>query len=223
MTRFTDIRAVTFDVGDTLIEPWPSVGHVYAVVAAAHGHPGLAPAELDRRFRTALQAHGSAVNTKPEWAQIVDATFAGLLPKRESAKVFPDLYDRFAQASAWKIFEDVEPTLRGLRERRLKLGLISNWDERLRPLLHALRLGERFDVIVISCEIGASKPTRSIFETAVKQLGVAAKAILHVGDNFEADTVGASAAGLRSVQVDRQARVLGEAQIGSLLDLLLLV
>ena len=221
MSRFADIRAVTFDVGNTLIRVWPSVGHIYAeVAAAAHGHAGLAPAELNQRFRAVLNAHGRAVNTKPEWARIVSEAFAGLLPAPACEKIFPELYDRFTQASAWKIFEDVEPALLALRQRGLKLGVISNWDDRLRPLLHALRLSERFDAIVISCEVGASKPAPAIFVAAVKQLGVPATSILHVGDNFELDVAGANAAGLRGVQVDRRATVLGEAQISSLVGLL---
>ena len=32
-----NVKAVTFDVGGTLIEPWPSVGHAYAEVAQRHG------------------------------------------------------------------------------------------------------------------------------------------------------------------------------------------
>jgi putative hydrolase of the HAD superfamily len=220
MNKLAGIRAVTFDVGNTMIEVWPSVGHVYAEVAAAHGYTGLLPEELNRRFRAALHAHGKAVNTKPEWALIVDESFAGLSHQPISDEIFPELYDRFAGASAWRIFEDVEPTLNALRKRGLKLGVISNWDDRLRPLLHALGLADQFEVIVISCEVGASKPERLIFEAAVKQLGVPAQAILHVGDNFEMDVAGANAAGLRGVQVDRQASPLSEAQIGSLGDLL---
>ena len=41
----------------------------------------------------------------------------------------------------------------------MKLGVISNWDDRLRPLLQVLGLEERFDSIVISCEVGDSKPS----------------------------------------------------------------
>ena len=220
MKKFADIRAVTFDVGNTLIEAWPSVGHVYAEVAAAHGHPGLATEDLNRRFRAAFRAHGKAVNTKPEWAWIVGETFAGSLSKPACERIFPELYDRFTQPGAWRVFEDVEPTLRGLRGRGLKLGVISNWDDRLRPLLHTLRLAEWFDAIVISCEAGASKPARAIFETAMAQLGVPAPALLHVGDNWELDVAGANAAGAAGVQVDRRAAVFSESQIGSLLDLL---
>jgi putative hydrolase of the HAD superfamily len=105
-----------------------------------------------------------------------------------------------------------------LRKRGLKLGVVSNWDARLRPLLHALGLADQFEAIVVSPEVGASKPERAIFETAVKQLGVPAQIVLHVWDNFEMDMAGANAAGLRSVQVDRRASPLGEAQIGSLRD-----
>lgn len=220
MNNLAGIRAVTFDVGNTMIEVWPSVGNVYAEVAAAHGHTGFSPEELDRRFRAALHAHGKAVNTKLEWALIVEESFAGLSSKPISEEIFPELYDRFARASAWRIFDDVEPTLSALRKRGLKLGVISNWDDRLRRLLHALGLADQFEVIVVSCEVGASKPEHAIFETAVQQLGVPAQAILHVGDNFEMDVAGANAAGLRGVQVDRQASRLGEAQIGSLGDLL---
>ena len=220
MSQLAGMRAVTFDVGSTLIEVWPSVGHVYAEVAAAHGHTGFPPAELNRRFRAALRAHGKAVNTKPEWARIVASSFTGLSPAPVSQEVFPELYDRFAQPSAWRVFDDVESTLSALRQRGLKLGVISNWDDRLRPLLRALGLAGWFEVIVVSCEVGASKPERAIFETAVRQLGVPARTILHVGDNFKMDVAGANAAGLRGVQVDRQASPLGEAQIGSLGELL---
>ena len=220
MNEFAEIRAVTFDVGNTLIEVRPSVGHVYAEVAAAHGHAGLAPEELNRRFHEAFRDHGGNVNTKPEWARIVNETFAGLLPRPASEKIFPELYDRFTQASAWRIFEDVEPTLRALRGRGLKLGVISNWDDRLRPLLHTLRLAGWFDAIVVSCEVGASKPARVIFEAGVQQLGIPAHTILHVGDNFEADVAGAKAAGLRALQINRQTTSPDAAQITSLRALL---
>ena len=220
MNGLGGIRAVTFDVGSTLIEVWPSVGHIYAEVAAAHGHAGLPPEELNRRFHAAFSAHGRSVNTQLEWALIVDETFAGMLPKAASGSFFPELYARFNQANAWRVFEDVEPTLRALRGYGLRLGIISNWDDRLRPLLHTLRLARWFDAIVISCEVGASKPAPAIFAAAARQLGVPADSILHVGDRIEADVAGANAAGFRGVQIDRRAKGAEAGRVGSLLDLL---
>jgi putative hydrolase of the HAD superfamily len=219
MKWFAGIQAVTFDVGNTLIAPWPSVGHVYAEVAAAHGHGNCSAEALERRFRAAFHARGGLINTKQEWSLIVDETFAGLLSKPPSESFFPELYERFAQAGAWRIFEDVVPTLAALRQRGLKLGVISNWDDRLRPLLKSLQIADQFDVIVVSCEVGASKPASAIFRAAVKQLGVPACSLLHVGDSFAMDVLGARAAGLHAVQIERQAEAGHDSQIKSLLDL----
>jgi putative hydrolase of the HAD superfamily len=223
MKRFAGIRAVTFDVGSTLIEPWPSVGHVYAEVAAAHGHGKFSPAELERRFRAAFCRFGGRINTRAEWARIVDDTFAGLLPARASAGFFPELYARFAQAGAWRIFDDVSPTLDALRQRGLKLGVISNWDDRLRPLLASLKLTEPFEAIVVSCEVGASKPAPEIFASAVAQLDLPPASILHVGDHLEMDVLGARAAGLNAVRIERMGRPARDEHVRSLLDLVPLV
>jgi len=221
MKQFKGIRAVTFDVGSTLIEPWPSVGHVYAEVAAAHGHANLSAADLERRFHAMLRKRGGSVNTRSEWSAIVDEAFAGLLPKPPSESFFPELYERFAQAGPWRIFDDVAPTLEALRLRGFKLGLISNWDDRLRPLLNSLQLANHFEICVVSCEVGASKPSSKIFQSAVEQLGVPGTSILHVGDSFEMDVAGARAAGLNAVQIQRGAGQPGG--IDSLLDLVSLV
>ena len=140
-----------------------------------------------------------------------------------SKTFFPELYERFAQASAWRIYADVGPTLTALAGRRLKLGVISNWDDRLRPLLNALGLTHSFGTIVVSCEIGASKPAPLIFQNAAARLRAPPETILHVGDSFEMDVQGARAAGFQALQIERKSKPLREGQIGSLLDLLALV
>ena len=52
------IRAVTLDVGGTLIEPWPSVGHVYARVAERFGIVCSAEG-VNRSFAAAWRARVS--------------------------------------------------------------------------------------------------------------------------------------------------------------------
>ncbi len=217
------IRAVTFDAGGTLIEPWPSVGHVYAKVAARYGARGLSAEMLNRRFLAAWERHPGFDHTTAEWASIVDETFAGLLDQRPSETFFPELYEYFGRAEAWRVYEDVRPTLDALRTRDLRLGLISNWDNRLRPLLRALDLTEHFEAILISCEVGAGKPAPAIFQEAMRRMGVPAGAILHVGDSMEADVLGARAAGLSAVQIERVAEPKHNGQIQSLTELLLRV
>lgn len=198
------IKAVTFDVGHTLIEPRDSVGNIYAEIASRHGRSGLSPAELDRRFLKVLQARGGAVNTRADWEEIVDDTFAGLITPPPSQTFFPELFERFAKPSEWRIYDDVLPTLEELSQRGIRLGIISNWDDRLRPLLAALELASHFEVTLISAEFGRSKPAREIFDSASKMFGVAPAEILHVGDNWSADVEGARAAGFQACQIARR-------------------
>jgi len=213
------IQAVTFDVGGTLIEPWPSVGHVYAEVAARHGFEDLSAAILNRQFAAAWQARQNFNHTRAEWAELVDATFEGLVETLPSETFFPDLYSCFAQPDAWRIFEDVLPTLDTLASRDLKLGIISNWDERLRPLLRQLRLFDYFDTVVISCEAGFSKPSPAIFEDAARKLALPPEAILHVGDSPEKDVQAACTAGLRTFELKRGASKSTDRQLRSLYEL----
>ena len=180
MKRLSGIRAVTFDAGSTLIEPWPSVGHVYAE-AASHGVGRLAPEVLNRRFVNAWRARRQPVHSVAAWADIVDETFAGFVPEPPSRTFFPELYNRFAHANAWRIFDDVIPALMTLAGNDLRLGVISNWDERLRPLMTELGLAKHFEAMIISCETGHAKPAQEIFNAAATTLKLPPDEILHVG------------------------------------------
>jgi HAD superfamily hydrolase (TIGR01549 family) len=103
----------------------------------------------------------------------------------------------------FSVFPDVEGTLRALRERGLRLMLISNWHAGLRGFCRALALDAHFDVIVSSFEAGFEKPDRRIFEVACTRLGLPAEQVLHIGDNEIDDVDGARAAGLGAVHLKR--------------------
>ena len=204
MNGSSEIRAVTFDVGGTLIEPWPSVGHVYAEVATRHGVKNISPDVLTERFKTAWHARKDFTYARSAWAELVDEIFRGLCHKPPSETFFGELYDHFAEPKAWRIFEDVLPTLKQLASAHIRLGVISNWDERLRPLLDRLELGMFFEVIVVSCEVGLTKPSAVIFEAAANKLQLQPDSILHVGDSFELDVQGARSAGFQRLQLARR-------------------
>jgi len=205
------IQAVTFDVGGTLIEPWPSVGHVYAEIAARHGLKNFSPEQLNARFKTSWRARSNFRHSRSEWNELVTDVFGGSTPPG----FFAELYDRFAEPDAWRIYEDVVPTLEQLAARKIRLAVISNWDERLRPLLRELKLEHYFEAFSISLEVGFAKPSPIIFEHAAKQLSLPASSILHVGDSPEMDIAGAITAGFRTIQIRRQ----GEARPGTIRSL----
>ena len=212
------IRAVTFDAGGTLIEPWPSVGHVYAQIATRHGvHVGVD--EINRRFAHAWKGGSNFTHSRAEWARVVDQTFEGLCRPAPSESFFDELYEAFARPEAWRIYDDVLPMLDHLAGRGFKLAIISNWDERLRPLLQELRLEGYFSDIVVSHEVAFTKPSPVIFEYAARKLSLPVEAILHVGDSIESDVQGARAAGLQALHLDRKATQMREGKIKSLREL----
>jgi putative hydrolase of the HAD superfamily len=212
------IKAVTFDVGGTLIEPWPSVGHVYAQVAARNGLKNCAADMLNARFRTAWSSRKPFEHSRAGWKELVDEVFVGLCDP-PSQTFFPELYDRFSEPDAWRVFEDVVPTLEALASLGIRLGVISNWDDRLHGLLRAMKLDRHFEMCAISCEIGFSKPSRVIFEQAAFKLGLPANAILHIGDSSEMDVAGARAAGLQAIRIERALKKSGTEAILSLAEL----
>src|ERR1041385_3439162 len=134
MNKPRKIQAVTFDVGGTLIEPWPSVGHVYAEVASRHGLKTFSAEQLNARFKTAWRARQGFGHMRIEWRELVNEVFGGSDSQSPEENFFAELYERFAQPDAWHVFDDVLPTLDALASRQIKLAVISNWDERLRGL-----------------------------------------------------------------------------------------
>ncbi len=215
-----EILAVTFDVGGTLIQCWPSVGHVYAEAASGHGFPDPPVTELNRRFAAAWRELRDFRHTREQWAALVTETFGPLVPPGACDAFFPALYERFAEPGPWRIFDDVLPVLEMLKARGLRLGIISNWDARLRPLLRLLKLDSHFETVVVSCEVDAPKPAPGIFLEAARTLGVPTENILHVGDDLESDFRGARAAGLQAAWLRRGQAQLGYGQVGSLYELL---
>ena len=85
----------------------------------------------------------------------------------------------------------------------MKVGIISNWDTRLEGILHGLGLGALIDTVVSSAVVGLHKPDPRIFELACARLGVEPGRCAHVGDHVYSDVLGARAAGLRPVLIDR--------------------
>jgi putative hydrolase of the HAD superfamily len=219
-SKFRPLRALTLDVGGTLIAPWPSVGHVYAAVAARHGLQ-LLPEDLNRQFAAAWRGRSNFSHTQSGWSELVDQTFAGLVETPPSRSFFPELYKAFSSAEAWRIYPDVLPCLEELRRRGLKLGAISNWDERLRPLLHELKLAAWFDAIVISVEAGRTKPDPAIFQSAAEKLQTDPASILHIGDSRVEDFEAARAAGFQALLLRRGQPPQTDEQVPSLSEALL--
>jgi len=101
------------------------------------------------------------------------------------------------------LFDDVLPVLTDLNDRGLILGLISNVDRDIAPLLSELGLTSLLQVVVTSQNVGFNKPQPEIFYEALKQAGIQAPEAIYVGDQYQIDVVGASKVGMKGVLLDR--------------------
>ncbi|MDO5052399.1 MAG: HAD family hydrolase [Pseudoclavibacter sp.] len=112
---------------------------------------------------------------------------------------------RTAYEEAWHPFADVRPFLEGVAslDAAPALAVVTNGDQRQQASkLEALGLGRL--PLHASGQIGARKPDRAIFVHACEALGVSPADTWFVGDNYEADAVGAVHAGLFGVWLDRR-------------------
>ena len=101
------------------------------------------------------------------------------------------------------LFDDVMPALTSLKNRGLILGLISNVDHDIAPLLDELGLPSLLQVVVTSQDAGFNKPQPEIFQEALRQAGVQASEAMYVGDQYQIDVGGANKAGMKGVLLDR--------------------
>lgn len=110
-----------------------------------------------------------------------------------------------AMRRAWRLFDDSEPCLRRLRDRGLRLAIITNAPgASQRGKIEAMGLADSFDTLVISGELGIAKPDPRIFHTACTRLDLRPDQVAHVGDRLDVDAVAAAAAGLRGIWLNRK-------------------
>jgi putative hydrolase of the HAD superfamily len=198
------IRALAFDAVGTLIVPEPPVTGVYPAVGWRHGSRRT-PMEILFNFHLAFrredewdQQHGWQTTESRErerWRRIVAAAFDDI----DSARCFEELFEHFAQPTAWRCRPEVGPVLTALAGRGLRLALASNNDQRLRRIVAGLPELQPLDRLVISSEVGWRKPAPEFYAALVRTLACPPEEVLFIGDNRVNDFEGPRAAGLRAV------------------------
>ncbi len=97
------------------------------------------------------------------------------------------------------LFPDTLPCLQSLRG-RYRLGLLSNGSR----LPERVGLAGYFETVVFAQDHRVAKPDKGIFEVVERELGVAPKACVQVGDHPLNDVVGAKRAGWHAVWLNRE-------------------
>jgi glucose-1-phosphatase len=154
-------RAIILDLGNVLV--FHDNGLLFRRLGA---RAGLSPAEAERRLSGSL--NWTAANRGLLGAEGLRRDVCGTLGVDVPPEEFNTLWN-----SHFTLHEAVLPRVAGLVG-RVKLVLLSNTNVLhaafLRPKLPVL---ERFDALVLSCEVGAVKPEPAIYQEALRQAGCA--------------------------------------------------
>ncbi|WP_020142821.1 HAD family hydrolase [Terracoccus sp. 273MFTsu3.1] len=115
--------------------------------------------------------------------------------------------DAYAPAfrSAQRLFPDVPGLLSTAEQEGLPVALLTNSAHApTRVKLEALDLAERFEVVVTTDTLGFGKPDLRVYLEACRLVGAQPHRVVCIGDSIEWDVLGAQAAGLRAVWLDRR-------------------
>lgn len=217
------IRAVTFDLWLTLIwdskelEEYRKLRRVLNfhrfVNRVSSQHKSLSRIDFNS-IRLAMEQLGVKVNKIYEEGRDVSPEDRGRMVFELLGIKFPTAETRELELEAGRILSDAgyfrryphlnpeaRPVLHALKKRGLKIGLISNAARSSRTysrMLNSYGIGEYFDSLTISCEVGYLKPAREIFHRSIEELSVQPHEAIHVGDLFKADVVGAVSYGMHA-------------------------
>jgi putative hydrolase of the HAD superfamily len=209
------LRAVLFDVGETLVHPAPSFPELFSDVVARAGH-ARSPEDVVDASRAVFHRFSEAARDAELWttspersARFWKGVYERMLTQLgidDDGRLADVLYATFTDPANYALFDDVLRTLDELEASGLVLAIVSNFEAWLEDLLGLLRIRDRFPVRVISGREGVEKPDPRIFELALERLALDPADAMYVGDNPEFDVVPASALGMTAVLLDRRER-----------------
>ncbi len=140
-------------------------------------------------------AHIDVVRTL---AHAVDPAIA----ERVIAEAAAERQRRFGHALL-SVEPEVTDTLAQLRQRDVRLALVSNASSGEVAAWPGSPLAPLFDATLFSCECSWRKPQPEIYREALRRLGVSATETLFVGDGGSEELLGANDAGMVPVWISR--------------------
>ncbi|AMR26268.1 hypothetical protein A0257_03600 [Hymenobacter psoromatis] len=210
MSPAIPVTTILFDLDDTLFDHMATARAALAATAASRPALQQVPLEeLYQRYSELLEElHPLVMTGQLPYLAARQLRFQRLLAPYEptlSAAAVTQVaeqhyghYQRLRQpvAGALALLQRLKPTH--------KIGIVTNnrtaeQEEKLR------HLGMRglVDALITSEGVGVLKPDPAIYEVALRRLGATAAETVMVGDNWQADVLGALAVGIRPVWLNR--------------------
>jgi len=203
-------KAVIFDLDDTISD------HQHSRRSALKALIGQYPAVSEKDIRKLEVIHerylqasfGDLLTGKILRSEARRGRMRGLfaeigLPLSEEELAEADGIYRYAYDTAYRAVPGVVPLIEALKQ-IMKVavvtnGLVAGQEKKIR----LCGLEGKFDVVVVSEQVGVKKPDRRIFQHALTALNVSADEAVMIGDSWQSDVLGARNAGIPAVWFNR--------------------
>lgn len=204
------IKAVLFDIDDTLVDTRGAFRHALAVVAQQYLPVEISADDLVTTWRADAGGHYRAFTRgeigyreqRMHRANELHAIYGGPALDDAGFDAWDDVFEHAFQ-DGWVAHEDVAEALDALDEAGIPYGALSNarvaYQERK---LEAAGLS-RVPMLVGVDTLGFGKPDPRVFTLAAERIGADPATIAYVGDEYDIDAVAATEVGMLGVWIDR--------------------
>ena len=205
--RSGPIRAVTFDLDDTLWDVEPAIACAERDLRAwldAHCPDMASRYDRDALFRIRGEIIAETPHLQHDVSELRVQVLKRALLRTGRANAEAERLARagfevfLASRHAIVYYEHAVQVLETLR-RRFLIGALTNGNADVRRL----DIGPLFHFAIQAGEVGSSKPEPVMFEEAMRRTRLGPREIVHVGDHLENDVAGAKQLGWYTVWVNR--------------------
>jgi putative hydrolase of the HAD superfamily len=196
------IRALLLDALGTLVELEPPAPHLQRALQISEVEAERAISAEMSYYRAHLDEGRDAASLAGLRRRCAEA-LRDALPASAWPGDLDALVERLLESLRFRAFADAPPVLRRLRDRGLRLVVVSNWDCSLPNVLERIGLAQLLDGVVASAAARARKPAPDIFKRALSLAGASAAEAIHVGDSLVEDVEGARGVGIEPILLRR--------------------
>lgn len=125
--------------------------------------------------------------------------------------IYPTASDEEIELAFWQhachlqVFDNLAYFLTLLKEKNFNLGVISNCSSSSKSIEFELKkqnIAHFFDLVISSSDYQIKKPSKYIYQIALKYFGIQPEQALFIGDKIETDMIGANNAGIKGLLFD---------------------